>query len=142
MPSALTVIWDRWEGIPDDERQSVIFQEAYDRVEGKEFRDRIALAVGLTMPEACESDLLPFEVFPIIRKGDPVTLDECREALIAEGASTLFDPSHPRIAFASPEEAERCISRPRRAAPRIGTRVVDQQRTSEGFAFSPRCAVS
>jgi hypothetical protein len=106
----VTVIWDRWEGMPDEDRQAVILQ-AYENVEGKEFRDRIALAIGLTVPEAEESGLLPYAVVPVVRRGDPVTLEQCFEAMMEQGGSVLSDPKKPALRFASQGEADRCVQR-------------------------------
>jgi hypothetical protein len=105
-----TVIWDQWEAVPDEERAALI-QQAYEQAEGRDFRDRIALALGLTVPEAAELGLLPFRVKPVLRRGDPVTAEQCRQAMIALGASTLTDPANPQLCFASEEEAETCRQR-------------------------------
>src|SRR5262249_32378380 len=79
----VTVIWDTWEAVSDDDRYNILLQ-AYEEVEGKAFRDRIALAIGLTVPEAAESGLLPFQILTALRRGDPVTREQCREAMIAQ----------------------------------------------------------
>jgi hypothetical protein len=55
----VTVFWDRWDSLPDEERAQCILQ-AYEQVEGTAFRDRIGLAIGLTLPEARVSGLLPY----------------------------------------------------------------------------------
>lgn len=106
----VTVFWDKWEPVPDDQRSSVIL-EAYEEVEGREFRDRIALAIGLTIPEASEFGLLPFQIVTLVRKDDPVTPEQCRDAMIAQGASVLLDPDRPQLQFATQEEAEACVRR-------------------------------
>jgi hypothetical protein len=106
----VTVTWDKWEPVPDDARAEVI-RLAYEQAEGKEFRDRIALCVGLTVPEARESGLLPFQVEFALRPGDAVNSEQCRQALLAEGASTLTDPERPELRFASLEEAQACVRR-------------------------------
>lgn len=106
----VTVIWDEWEPLNDEHRVDTI-HEAYEKVEGKEFRDRIGLAMGLTMPEAVEYGMVPYRVVTAVRKGDPVTLEQCREAMIAEGASVLLDPKKPLLCFATEEEAEACRQR-------------------------------
>ncbi len=49
--------------------------------------------------------MLPFQIIPALRKGDPVTLDQCRQAMIDEGASTLLGPDKPQLRFATEEEA-------------------------------------
>ena len=74
-------------------------------------RDRIALASGLTVPEAHAAGMLPFQVFPALRRGDPVTLDQCRQALIDEGASILFGADNPQLRFATEEDAEKARER-------------------------------
>jgi hypothetical protein len=106
----VTVLWDAWEGVPDEDRAATILQ-AYEQAEGKEFRDRIALAIGLTIPEAVEAGLLPFQVTALLRKGDPVTPEQCRDAMTAQGGSTLEDPDRPLLRFATAEEAEACVRR-------------------------------
>jgi hypothetical protein len=50
--------------------------------------------------------MLPYQVIPAVRKGDPVTLEQCRQALIEEGASMLFGADSPQLRFATAEEAE------------------------------------
>jgi hypothetical protein len=104
----ITVIWDRWERIPDEERTACILR-AYDEVEGPAFRERIALAIGLTVPEAHQCGLLPFHVEPALRRGDPFTLEQCREAMIRQGASVLEDEKAPQLRFATVQEAENCV---------------------------------
>jgi len=101
----VSVFWDKWAGLPDEERSEVILQ-AYEQVEGRAYRDRIALAFGLTLPEAHESGLLPYRVLPLLRKGDPVTAEACRDAMFADGASALFGSQAPQLRFATEEEAE------------------------------------
>jgi hypothetical protein len=101
----VTVIWDEWDRLPLEDRTAVILR-AYDLVEGRDFRNSIALASGLTVPEAYAAGMLPFQVIPALRKGDPVTAEECRQAMIGEGASTLLAPEKPQLRFATEEEAE------------------------------------
>jgi hypothetical protein len=105
-----TVIWDEWDPVPDEDRVEII-RNAYEQVENREFCDRIGLVMGLTVPEAAEYGLLPFRVAPQLRSGDEVTMEQCREALIAEGASVLADPARPRLSFATEEDAKRAVER-------------------------------
>lgn len=105
---SIQVIWDQWEPIADEERLATIL-EAYEQVESKEFRDRIALAIGLTVPEAHEAGLLPVKVTTMLRKSDPVTQEECRAAMIEMGGSVLSNPQHPELRFATLEEADQAI---------------------------------
>jgi hypothetical protein len=106
----VSVIWDKWEAVSDEERANTILH-AYEQVEGKEFRERIALAMGLTVPEAQETGMVPYQILPLLRKGDPVTPEQCRQAMIAQGASVLRDPRNPQLRFATEEEAEACRRR-------------------------------
>lgn len=112
----VTVIWDKWAPLADEDRSATILQ-AYEEVEGKEFADRIALAIGLTVPEAYEAGLLLFQVMPVLRKGDAVTAEQCAEAMIEQGASLLFDARKAQLRFANEEEAEACLKRLVKALP-------------------------
>src|SRR5437773_6686963 len=80
----VNVIWDAWDRVPLEDRTATILR-AYEQAESREFRDRIALASGLTVPEAQAAGMLPYQVIAAVRKGDPVTIDQCRKALIDEG---------------------------------------------------------
>src|SRR6266540_408393 len=91
----VTVIWDEWDRLPLEDRTAVILR-AYDLAEGRDYRERIALASGLTVPEAHAAGMLPFQVIPALRSADPVTAEQCRQALIDEGASTLLAPEKPQ----------------------------------------------
>src|SRR5205807_1868049 len=84
-----TVFWDKWDGVPHEERAEINLR-AYEKAEGRGVLEKIALAVGLTVPEAGEAGMLPFQVIPLLRKGDPVSVEDCYRAMIDEGASLLF----------------------------------------------------
>ena len=114
-----TVIWDEWARLTDEQRSSTILQ-AYEVVEGKPFRDRIALAVGLTFPEAYEAGLLPYCVVPLLRSGDTVTAEQCINAMRAEGASLLFDSGKPQLRFPSEQQANASKNRLTDALPGSG----------------------
>jgi len=83
-----------------------VILRAYDLAEGSGYRQRIALASGLTVPEAYAAGMLPFQIIPALRRGDPVTAEQCRQAMIEEGASTLIEADKPQLRFATEEEAE------------------------------------
>jgi hypothetical protein len=55
--------------------------------------------------------LLPFQVTTALRKNDLVTLEQCREAMIAEGASLLSDPRKPELRFATADQADEGVRR-------------------------------
>jgi len=119
----VTVIWNKWLPLADEERANTILQ-AYEQVEGKEFRDRIALAIGLTVPEAYELALLPYYVVPALRKGDKISHEQCTEAMVAHGASLLLTRRHPSCALllkSRPRRVSNSWSRPCRAASLSGS---------------------
>ena len=105
----ITVIWDDWDRLPPENRTSTILR-AYE-VADQPLRERITLASGLTVPEAYAAGRMPYRIIPAWRTGDPVTLEQCREAMIDEGASTLFSPENPRLLFATREDAEAARAR-------------------------------
>jgi hypothetical protein len=106
----VNVIWDAWDRLPPEERTDTILR-AYELAEGPAYRDQIALASGLTVPEAHAAGMLPFQILVALRKGDPVTLEECKQAMLEEGASQLFGPGQLQLRFATEEEAEACRQR-------------------------------
>jgi hypothetical protein len=107
---SVTVFWDKWDHLALQDRTAVILR-AYERAEGRAYRDRIALASGLTVPEAHAAGMLPFQIIPALRDTDPLTPEQCRQAMIDEGASTLLCPDKPQLRFATEEEAEACKRR-------------------------------
>jgi hypothetical protein len=106
----VTVIWDKWDTLTDQARGELIIQ-AYQLVEAKDFTDRIALWSGYTMEEAYQSGLLTFQIVPLIRDSDVVSLEECRQAMIDEGASVLWNPERPPLWLMTLEDAEACRKR-------------------------------
>jgi hypothetical protein len=101
----VTVIWDVWADASLEERSAVILR-AYEIAEGPEYRERIALASGLTVPEAAAAGMLRFQLIAALRRGDPVTMEQARQAFLEEGASQLLNPEAPELRFATREEAE------------------------------------
>lgn len=101
----VNVVWDEWDRVPLQDRTATILR-AYEQAEGRDYVERIALASGLTVPEAHAAGMLPYQVIAAVRKGDPVTKDQCRKALIDEGASILFGEEQPQLRFGTEEEAE------------------------------------
>jgi hypothetical protein len=108
--ASVTVIWDEWVRIPLQERSATILR-AYEMVEGPEARERVALANGLTVPEAHAAGMLPYQIIAALRKNDPVTREQVQQAFLEEGASRLLDPQAPQLRFATEEEAEACRQR-------------------------------
>lgn len=101
----VNVIWDAWDRVPLEDRTATILR-AYEQAEGSETRDRVALASGLTLPEAHAAGMLPYQIIAAVRKDDPVTLDQCRQAMIEEGASILFGEDSPQLRFSTQADAE------------------------------------
>jgi hypothetical protein len=101
----VTVVWDAWHEIPMQERSATIWS-AYKIAEGSAYRDQIALANGLTVPEAVEVGMLPFEIIPALRKSDPITEDQVLQAMLEEGATQLGHGSRVHLRFATQDEAE------------------------------------
>lgn len=110
------VIWDRFADISDDERVATILR-AYEQCMGEEFRNRITLAAGATVPEAGDLELLPFEVISALRNREPEAAQKCRDAMIVEGASVLRDPSRPELRFETLDDAAAAIERLERRVP-------------------------
>jgi hypothetical protein len=106
----VNVVWDAWDQVPLEDRTATILR-AYEHAEGRQYRDRIALASGLTVPEAHAAGMLPYQVIAAVRRGDPVTLDQCRQAMIDEGASVLFGEDSPQLRFSTEEDAEKARNR-------------------------------
>lgn len=105
-----TVIWDAWDRMTLEDRTAIIHR-AYEQAEGRDYRDRIALATGLTVPEAHAAGMLPVQIITAVRKDDPVSVEDCRQAMIEEGASILFSKDQPQLRFANLHEAEAACQR-------------------------------
>ena len=106
----VTVVWDAWDGMPLQERSATILH-AYERAEGTAYRDRVALASGLTVLEAHAAGMLPYEIIPALRKGDPVTEEQARQALLEEGGTQLAHGRRVQLRLATQEEVEACRQR-------------------------------
>jgi hypothetical protein len=101
----VVVIWDEFDQLSMEDRTAVILR-AYRDALGQHERDRIALASGLTVPEAASAGMLPFQVIPALRKDDRVTAEECRKAMIDDGASVLLGEDRPMLRFQTVDDAE------------------------------------
>jgi hypothetical protein len=103
--SRVTVIWDDWGRVPLRERTATILR-AYELAEGPDARERVALASGLTVPEAHAAGMLPYQIITALRRSDPMTWEQARQAVLEEGATTLEDPATPQLRFTTEEEAQ------------------------------------
>ena len=50
--------------------------------------------------------MLPFQIITALRSTDPVTLEQCRQAMIEEGASHLLGDDNLQLRFPTREEAD------------------------------------
>lgn len=124
----VTVIWDKLAPRNDGERSAIITR-AYEEATGPAGKDKLAFAVGLTVPEALDSFLLPYELQPVepAESGsEPAAPDqhpifnrrtqrrfqresELSQAMLSVGGSDLHPPSHlPQLCFQTAEQAEAC----------------------------------
>jgi hypothetical protein len=101
----INVVWDEWHGIQLQKRSATI-SRAYELAEGADYVDRIVLASGWTVPEAHAAGMLPFEIIPAIRHGDPLTAAQAYIAMLEEGGTKLFNANRVHLRFATQEEAE------------------------------------
>jgi hypothetical protein len=106
----ILVVWDDWKDLPLEDRTNIILA-AVERSDGKEYRAKVALASGLTVPEAATAGMLPYQIITARRSRDKVTSEQCREAMLAEGASTLFGPQSLQLRFPTEESANACVKR-------------------------------
>jgi hypothetical protein len=105
----ITVIWDEWDRLSSENRTATILR-AYEAADPP-LSEKITLANGLTVPEAHAAGMLPYRIIPALRAGDPVTPEQCRKAMIDEGASILFSPDTPQLLFATFDHAEAALQR-------------------------------
>jgi hypothetical protein len=102
------VIWDKWESLTDRDRAETILQ-FHEETGGKASLDRVAVAAGLTVPQAYAAGRLPIQVTTALRTSAPVNLQQCHQAMISLGASTLSNPDRPVLRFGTVQEAEECV---------------------------------
>jgi hypothetical protein len=138
------VIWDAWKDFPLEQRTNIILS-AIEQSDGKDYRAKVALASGLTVPEGVAAGMLPYQIITALRKSDTVTKEECWEAMLAEGASELFGPKALQLRFPTEESAEACRERLIKKVPNsdeiwIVSREVTAQdfgQASESIAIGP-----
>ena len=106
----ILVIWDDWKDLALEQRTSIILA-AIEQSDGKDYRAKVALASGLTVPEGAAAGMLPYQIITALRRDDKVTFEQCSEAMLAEGASELFGPKKLQLRFPTEESAEACRKR-------------------------------
>lgn len=107
---SVNVFWDEWDGISEEDRIAVI-RQAYENAFGPEFADQIVLVAGYSMPEGRDFGLLRYAVVSGLRSTDTFGVEDCRDALIAEGASILEDPNRPELRFPTLDDAIAAVNR-------------------------------
>jgi len=138
----ILVVWDDWKHVPLEGRTSII-HSAVERSDGKECREKIALASGLTVPEASLAGMLPYHVFPSLRKSNTVTQDECRDAMLSEGATKLLGPTNIQLRVATQEAADDAVRRLVEKLPKSEeVWVVTRDSMSQEFAYDDDGAVA
>jgi hypothetical protein len=106
----ILVIWDDWKDMPLEDRTNIILS-AIERSDGKDYRNKVALASGLTVPEGIAAGMLPYQILAALLKGDKVTPEQCRKAMLEEGASELVGPDLLQLRFPTEDSAEACRKR-------------------------------
>jgi hypothetical protein len=104
------VVWDDWKDLPLEQRTKIVLS-AIEQSDGKDYRAKVALANGLTVPEGVAAGMLPYQIITAHRRGDKVTLQQCWDAMLAEGASQLFGPKLLQLRFPTEDSAEACRKR-------------------------------
>lgn len=112
----VTVYWDKWEGVPEEDRLATILT-AYEDALGPAYAESIAIPAGYTIPEARMHGFLPFSILNGWRRTDPISESELHAALISEGASMLEDPSSPDLRFPTLADAMAAVERLERRLP-------------------------
>jgi hypothetical protein len=125
---SVTVIWDRWKEVSDEDRADVILA-AYESAEGKKYADTIAMPTGLTPIEAHALGYLPFKVESLRHKGDRVTEADYRKALAVEAGRTLLGKHANELRYPRSEEAHDACSRMTKTLPGSQWGVVEELRT-------------
>jgi hypothetical protein len=110
----IRVIWDRWEGVADEERTQAIV-DAYASHERDAPGPEITMAIGLTPDEALASGNLEWlvEMDPAAN-GDG---EQLRRALAAEAARTLLGSRTSKLRYATKDAALAACRRLRAAVP-------------------------
>ncbi len=108
--SRVTVIWDEWADASLEERSAIILR-AYELAEGADAREKIALASGLTVPEATAAGMLPYQIIAGLRSTDPISPEDVQSVMLEQGASKLNEEDGLQLRFATREEAEACRQR-------------------------------
>lgn len=105
----IQVIWDKFRGMNDEDRIELILA-AYERAEGKSYREKIVSAVGYTVPEADDFGLLPYKIEPADQKDERARHEQYWQAMLDEGAYEN-DEEQLELCFRTLEEANEAKER-------------------------------
>lgn len=101
------VIWERWAEVPNELRSRLIL-DAYEKVQ-PEAVPNITIALGATVSEGIELNLLPYQIVTTRRKDDPVSAKDLELAMRAEGA--VVADGGLKLAFSNQQMAEEVFRR-------------------------------
>jgi hypothetical protein len=121
----VTVIWDRWKGVREEDRSDIILG-AYEATEGKKSADSVAIATGLTPEEALALGYLSYKVEPLHKASDSLTEADYRGALAEEATRTLLGKSSKELRYPRAEEAHEAYDRLTKALPGSNWGVVEE----------------
>ena len=123
----VTVIWDRWKGVSEEDRSDVILA-AYETAEGKEYATSIAIPTGVTPTEALALGYLSYKVESLRRAGEAVSEADYRRAFTDEAARTLLGKTATALRYPRIEEAREAHDRLIAALPGSHWGVVEELR--------------
>ena len=110
------VVWDEFDERSDEDRTNAIL-DAFELAEGREQREQIVVAHGLTVPEAADMGWLPTRVVWSPMLMEPAVKEKFAEAVRAEGASWLRKELAPELRFRDDSDALTAIERLERKLP-------------------------
>lgn len=105
--SHVVVVWNKWSNIPSQERGAVIL-DAYKQAD-PETHTKITIALGVTLEEALDLDLLPYQVMTMRKESDSVTYEQLEAAMLQEGAART--PFGVHMYFPTQHHAEEAVRR-------------------------------
>ena len=81
--------------------------------------------------------MLPYQIIPALRQGDPLTREQAHQAMLEEGASTLLSPDALQLRFPTEEDAKACVQRLVRRFPGSDdVWIINREITAQDFAWS------
>lgn len=121
-----TVIWDRFHGVPEEDRSDIILA-AYESAEGKEYAESIAIPLGFTPKEAVALGYLPYRVILTEFVDDPRSTAARERAFSDAAARSLLGKKTQELRYARREEASAAAERLSQAAPGSHWAVIEEK---------------